>query len=126
FDCSFADGEESPLADAFEVVHAAVLERDLGAGDQILDRAGDKDLAALRLRCDARADRNGDAGGLRSHQLALARVQADPDLELERAYIVRQRPRALDRSSRTVERGEETRRLQCPPQRRRTLPTVDE
>src|SRR6266545_3335853 len=98
---------QPPLSDVFQLVEAAVLERDLRACDQVFDGARDENLAGLCLRGNARSDGNRDSARLLPHQLALPRVKAGPNLEPERAHILHQRTRTLDRPARTVERGEE-------------------
>ena len=53
--------------------------------DEIAHRARDQDLAGLGRRRDPRADVNGDAAEVVADELALARVDAGPELDAERA-----------------------------------------
>src|SRR6266571_203679 len=78
------DGEDVPVAgDALERVKAAVRELQAGTGHQVLDRVRHQHFAAAGQRGDAGADVDGDATELGPHDLALARVQAGPDVEPE-------------------------------------------
>src|SRR5262249_4316775 len=64
-------------------------------------------LAWSGQRSHAGADDHGDAAELLSDDLALARVQAGPDLEAEVAHRALDRGRAADRADRAVEGREE-------------------
>src|SRR5262249_12358757 len=102
-----ADGEQPPLAgNPLQLVHAASLEGEAGSGDEVLDRLRDEHLAGLRVRGDAGAGMDGDAGHLAVHELALARVEARSDLDPELADRVRYRARAADRPRGPVKGGE--------------------
>ena len=109
FEPSVDDRVELPLAGhALELVDAAVVEVDAGAGDEILDGARDEHLARPGLRGDARADVDGDAGDLVVAELALARVQPGADVEAELAHrVARSRARSGSRARRAVEGREE-------------------
>jgi hypothetical protein len=73
------DREEPPeLGDAFEVVSATVGETQVGAGDEVDDRAGDDHLAGVRLRLDPARDVHGDAGHIVPSSFDLAGVDSDP------------------------------------------------
>src|SRR2546421_2458604 len=98
----FADGVEPPLTNSLQLAEAAVFERDLRARDEVPDGARNEDLAGLRLRRNAGADRNRDPARLLSHQLALSRVQTGTDLESERANVPYQRAGTLDRAARAI------------------------
>jgi hypothetical protein len=62
-------------------VGAARLEVDLGADDEVLDRAGDEHLAGVREGADPRADIDRDPGYVVAADLALAGVQAGAHLD---------------------------------------------
>src|SRR6266542_38486 len=69
-------GVELPFAGyAFQRVRATIVEGDLGAGDQILHRAGAEHLAGRRERAHACRDVHRDAADLALAQLDLAGVQ---------------------------------------------------
>jgi hypothetical protein len=54
------DPEQPPgLRDAFEVVFAPVGEAEIGAGDEVNDRAGDEHLARFGVGLDALGDAQG-------------------------------------------------------------------
>src|SRR6185437_10462815 len=93
--------EQSPLAGhALEVVHAAVVEVDPGASDEVLHGARDEHLSPASQRRDARANVHGEPADLPVDALALAGVQAGADLEAERANAVADRASAPDGADR--------------------------
>ena len=103
------DGVETPLAwHALQLGHAAVVECDSGSGDEVLYGLRDKHLSRRRPRGDAGADRDGDAGDLVVEQLALARVEAGAQLEVEGLDRAVNRLCAADRARRPVERCKES------------------
>src|SRR5438067_11934507 len=105
---SGVDGIEPPLArHALQLVDAAVLEPEPGAGDEILDRPRDQHLAGTGAAGEPRADVDGKAGDLAVGHLALAGVDSRPHLEAEAAQVLADRAGALDRAARTVEGGED-------------------
>src|SRR5262245_55163652 len=56
-------GKEAPrVRNALEFVLAALAERDAGARDEILDRAGDQDFVGTRQGTDASGDVDGETG----------------------------------------------------------------
>src|SRR2546423_1777707 len=76
---------------ALQLVLAALLEGDPGAGDEVAHRARDEHLARPGERRDARAGVDGDPAHLPVRELALARVQAGAELEPEAAHTVAER-----------------------------------
>ena len=92
---------------------AGIFEGEPAPGDEVLHRLGDEHLRRSGRRADAGSDHHGDAADLPVDRLDLARVHARPNLDAERGDRVDDRPRAPDRPSRAVERGEEpvTRRV---------------
>src|SRR5918999_3286537 len=79
-----SSGVEIPVArDALEVVVAAVLEVDAGAGGEVADDARYEHLAGFRLGRDAGADVDGNALDPALYDLHLAGVDAGPDVEAE-------------------------------------------
>ena len=99
---------EAPGSHALELVLAAILERDPGAGDEVLDGAGDEHLAGRRLRRDARAR---PAPRSRSASLRAARTRPcgrrRGSRARARATSSDDRARTVDRPRRPVEGGEE-------------------
>src|SRR2546423_1061407 len=93
--------------DALQLVLAALLEGDPGAGDEVAHRARDEHLARPGERRDARAGVDGDPAHLPVRELALARVQPGAELESEAAHTVADRAGGADRARRPVEGGEE-------------------
>src|SRR5918999_966578 len=103
-----SSGVEIPVArDALEVVVAAVLEVDAGAGGEVADDARYEYFAGLRLGGDAGADVDGDALDPVVDDLHLARVDAGADLEAELVDGVDRLVGAGDRPRGTGEGGEE-------------------
>jgi len=118
------DGKEGPLSgQAFEDVTAAVLEADAGACDEVFDGVRDQDFAWDGGGGDTGADVNRDAADLFADDFALARVQAAPDFEPERAQLVVNPARAADGAGWPVEGGEEpvARAVDLPPPEPREL-----
>src|SRR2546423_14547095 len=106
--CTSASRIEPPRpGNALQLVLAALLEGDPGAGDEVAHRARDEHLARPGERRDARAGVDGDSAHLPVRELALARVQPGAELEPEAAHAVADRPRGADRARRPVEGGEE-------------------
>ena len=67
------DAEERPVAlDALELVTAAVREAEAGAGYEVVDGSGDKDLARGRQGLYAGGEVHGDPGYVGAGDLALA------------------------------------------------------
>ena len=64
---------------------AAVVEREAGADDEVLDRARDEDLAGAGERCDACGDVDREAGDVVALDLDLSDVEAGTDLQSELA-----------------------------------------
>ena len=100
---------QAPLAgDALQLGCLALLELELRAGDEILDRSRHEHLPGTRRVRHAGADVHGDPADLAAHLLALTGVEARPDLEPERANRVDDRRGAADGARGPVEGGEET------------------
>src|SRR5688572_11624250 len=79
---SVLDREELPGArDAFQLVLTSVGELQARPDDEIPDGPGHQDLARAGLRRDAGADVYGDPSDVSVSDLALAGVQARPDLD---------------------------------------------
>src|SRR5512133_2151678 len=98
------DAEQAPrVRNPLQPLPAAILEVDSGPADEVLHGARDEHLAGLGERCHTRADVHRDAADLAVHELALARVQARADLQVDRANAVADRARAADRPRRPVE-----------------------
>src|SRR5581483_1868225 len=105
---SRAHREQPPrVGHALQLVHAAVLELDPGAGDEVLHRLRDDDLPGARARCDPRGDVHGDAAQLVAEPLALARMDTGADVDAEDAARVLDRAGAPDGAGGPVERGHE-------------------
>src|SRR5205085_6553659 len=92
---------------ALELVLAALLEGDPGAGDEIAHRARDEHLARPGERRDPRTGVDGDAAHLAVRELALAGVESCAQLEPEAPHAVADRAGGADRPRRPVEGGEE-------------------
>jgi hypothetical protein len=119
------DREQPPLAgDALELGDAAVLEVQVRAGDEILDRGGDEHLAGPGERGDASTDVDGEPGDLVACELALAGVQPGSHLEAELGDGGPDRRGAADGADRPVEAGEEAvaGRIHLNPAEARKLP----
>src|SRR5215470_15717501 len=101
------DRVEAPRPHAFQLVLAAVLELDLRAPYEILDRAGNEDLAGGGKRRDTGAGADDDPCDLPLVELALPRVNSCPELEPDRLHRGENPLRAPDRPCRPVERCEE-------------------
>src|SRR5918912_4581027 len=93
--------------DALQLVLAALLEGDPGAGDEVAHRARDEHLARPRERRDARPRVDGDPAHLPVRELALAGVQAGAQLDAEPPHRLLDRVGGADRPRRPVEGGEE-------------------
>src|SRR3954464_12420432 len=90
--------EQRPVPrDAVERLHAALLEPQSRAYYGPVRRARGQHLAGSRQRGDARGDVDGHAADVVADDLALAGVQADPDLQPHR-------PNGLDDGLRTAHR----------------------
>ena len=94
---------------------ASFDEFDAGAGDEISHRARDEHLAGLSNRADPRAGRNGDTCDLFSDDLALPRVDASANGEVELVGTVDDSSSAADCTGRTVEATEESVSISTPP-----------
>src|SRR5262245_10989401 len=66
-----------------EFVLDALAERDAGARDEILDRAGDQDFVGTRQGTDASGDVDGETGEIVAADFALSRVQARSHIDPE-------------------------------------------
>src|SRR4029453_5874893 len=91
----------------FEPVLASIHELDLGAGDEILDGAGNEYLAGFREGRDTRTDVHGDTARLAVDHLTLTGVQSRPHFEAELAHTLADRTGAVDRPRGAVEGCEE-------------------
>src|SRR5512135_2298300 len=81
---SGTDGEEAPRAGhALQLALAAVIEPELGAGEQVGHGARHQDLARPGLLRDTRGDVYRQSAEVASAQLAFARVQARADVDAE-------------------------------------------
>src|ERR687888_1229022 len=94
-----ADGKEPPLPrHALQLVRAAVLELEPRPRDEVLHGARDEHFARRRSVGHARADVHRNPPQLPAVELALARVDAGPDVEAEVAQAPPDRVRAGDRA----------------------------
>src|SRR6185369_16281499 len=101
------DREETPVAGyALQVLSPPILERQPRARDEVSDRRRDKHFAGLGQRGDPGSDMHGNSAKLVPHDFALAGMEARPDLESERPYVVRDGAGAAHCAGRAVERGE--------------------
>ena len=92
------------VGDAPQLVLATVLEREAGAGDEILDRLGDEDLACIGIRCDPCTNRDGQPCRLALDQLAFPGMDAGTDFEPQLVpQTLADLERAADRPRRPVE-----------------------
>src|SRR5439155_12971643 len=94
--------------DAFELVRAAIREREPRAGDEIAHRARHEDLVRASHARDARRGVHGDAAQRPLVPLDLAGVHAGPRLEAELARGALDRAGALHGLARPVAVGEQT------------------
>src|SRR5207244_646096 len=102
------DGVYAPLARyPLERVETAVGELDPRAGDQILDRSGDEDLARTGECRNAGARVHRDPAHRVARELDLAGVNARAHLQPELRYPLDDTPGAADRARGAVERAEE-------------------
>src|SRR5215813_10461712 len=88
-------------------MHAAFLERQAGARDEISHGIGDERLARTRQSSHARADVNGDPTELLSNDLAFASMAPGTYFDAERADARRDRLSAANGSGRAIERRKE-------------------
>src|SRR5919197_291292 len=106
--CTSASRIEPPCArDALQLVLAALLEGDPGAGDEVAHRARDEHLARPGEGRDARAGVNRDAAHLPVRELALAGVEPGSELEPEPPDRLLDRVGGPDCPRRSVECCEE-------------------
>lgn len=102
------DRKQAPsLRNALERDAAAVFKGEAGPRHEVPHRPRDEHLAGGGLGGHPGADVDGDARHLPVQQLDLAGMQAGTDLEAQRAQGVHDRPRASNRSRRTVKSGKE-------------------
>src|SRR6185437_1806680 len=102
-------GVEAPFTrNSLEIPGSAIVERQAGPGDEILDCARDEYLVWLRRRGDARPDRDGDPGDLALCDLALTCVKARSDADAERLDGRCDRLGAVNSARRPVEASEES------------------
>src|SRR5262245_7729455 len=102
-------GKEAPrVRNALEFVLAALAERDAGARDEILDRAGDQDFVGTRQRTDASGDVNRETGEIVAADLALSRVQARSHIDPEGLGGFGDGLGAMNGARRAVEAGQKT------------------
>src|SRR5919108_5396826 len=86
---------------------AACVERDAGAGDDVLDRAGDHHFTRFGGGGYPRGDVDGDAADVPIRLLDLARMHASPHLQSECLDAIRDRRGAADGARGSVERRED-------------------
>lgn len=86
----------------------ALVERDPGPHDEVLDRAGYQDLAGPRVAGHPGTDMYRDPVEIRAPRPALTSVQARAYLNPKAPRGLNDGPSAVNRSSGPVERGEET------------------
>jgi hypothetical protein len=86
---------------------SAVGERDLRAGDQIVDGSRHEDLPRASERRDASGDVDGYARDVIATAIAFSGVETGADVESEPCQLAQNRCCAPDRASRTVEHGEQ-------------------
>src|SRR6266516_7965744 len=99
---------EAPLAGhALQRLGAAILEREAGTGNEILDGLRHEHFAGAGLRGDARADVDGESGHLVADDLALTSVDAGPNLDPVFAQRAGNGVGAANRAHRSVEGREE-------------------
>ena len=91
------DGVHLPGAGyALQLVLPAVLEDETRADREILDGAGDDDLACARLTFEPRRDVDGEPGEIAAVDLDLSGVHAGPDLEAQGTHGIARREGAAD------------------------------
>jgi hypothetical protein len=101
-------GEQAPLPrHALELVHAAVIERDLRARDEVLDRARDEHFACLRLRGDPSTHIYGETRDLLSPDLTLTGVDTAAHFDSKVADRLADGDSTSNRASGAVEGSEE-------------------
>jgi hypothetical protein len=88
-------------------VCGAIGEFDAGSRDEVANGLRDDDFARSRYRCDARSDRDCEAGDLAVVDLALAHVDSDPGFEPDRSDAIDDRLCGADRPGWAVEGREE-------------------
>src|SRR5919198_2089481 len=102
------DREQLPVAlDALQRPGSAIVQDEVGANNQVAHGPGDKDLVGLRDRHDPGGDVHGHPTNITVAQLNLTDVQPSTDLNLDAAKPIAKGGRALDRSSRPVEGGQD-------------------
>src|SRR5215467_4112522 len=102
-------GKEAPrVRNALEFVLAALAERDAGARDEILDRAGDQDFVGTRQGTDASGDVDGETGEIVAADFALSRVQARSHIDPEGLGGFGDGLGAMNGARRAVEAGQKT------------------
>ena len=100
--------KDVPLVlDTLEPMHAAVGEGEPGAARELGGRARDQDVAATPQRHDPRAHHDGDPAELLPDVLALAEVDARPDLDPQLAHRLGRLACARDRRGGLLEAREE-------------------
>ncbi len=106
--CFLRDGKEVPVArHSLQWLHTAIIERESGAGDEILDRARNQHLARVSPSRHAGADVHGDAAVFVSHHFALARMKSGAHVDAELVHCLRDGARTANPACRTIEGGEE-------------------
>ena len=95
------------FGDPFERVNAAILERNAGADDQILDGCRREHFTRFRKSADAGADVHGDSRQIAPAHLAFPAVQTTTNLDAEATRFLGDRPCAAHGPPRSVEGGEE-------------------
>jgi hypothetical protein len=91
---------------SLECLAAAISEPQTGARHQILDCSGNQYLASTCERRDARANVNGYAANVVTHNLAFAGMQSGANINSERVYFFYNRAGAADAARRAVKCGE--------------------
>ncbi len=89
--------------DALQLVVAAIGQGDARALDQVVRCLTDSDLAGLSQRQDAGGEMHGNAARAFRHELDLAGIDRNPDLDPEVPHRVADGDSAPDRASRPVE-----------------------
>ena len=91
------------VGDSLQLVQAPVLELDPRSRHQILHCLRNEGLACPGHRRDPRADMDGDAPELVSHDVTLARVETDAEIHSDLVHGPEHRLGALDGRGRGVE-----------------------